>query len=168
MTTTPVTALLLAAVFGALAGWLIVVAANALDLVPPYVPWTAVAALAVVAALVGALAWSTHQRLHVRGERIEPERAVAFLVLGKASALGGALIAGGYLTFALMFVGRWEAEGPRERAIRSLVAVVASAGLCVAGLLLERACKVPDGDDDEEDPGDADDPGGDLGYPHHH
>jgi uncharacterized membrane protein len=168
MTTTPVTALIIAAVFGALAGWLIVVVANALDLVPPYVPWTAPAALAVIAALVGALAWSTHQRLHVRGERIESERAVAFLVLGKASALGGALIAGGYLTFALMFVGRWEADGPRERAIRSLVAVVASVGLCVAGLLLERACKVPDGDDEDEDPGEGDDPVGDLGYPHHH
>lgn len=164
MTTTSVTSLLIAAVFGALAGWLIVIVCNALDLVPPYVPWTAPAALAVIAALVGALAWSTYQRIHVRRERVESDRAVAFLVLGKASALAGAVIAGGYLTFALMFVGRWDADAPRERVIRSLVAVVVSVGLCVAGLLLERACKVPDGDSDD----DAEDPGEDLGSAHHH
>jgi hypothetical protein len=156
MTTTPLTTLLVAAVFGALAGWLVVVVANALDVVPPYVPWTAPAALAVIAALVGALAWSTHQRIHVRGERVEPDRAVAFLVLGKASALAGALIAGGYLTFALLFVGRWEADAPRERVIRSLVAVVAAVGRSVAGLLLERACKVPRSDDDTDQDGPAD------------
>lgn len=153
MTTTSVATLLVAAVFGALGGWLIVVVCNALDLVPPYVPWTAPAALAVIAALVGALAWSTHQRIHVRRERIEPERAVAFLVLGKASALAGALIAGGYLTFALMFVGRWDADAPRERVIRSLVAAFVAVGLCVAGLLLERACKVPDSDGDDDQDG---------------
>ncbi len=144
------TTLLIAAIFGALGGWLIVVIAGALDVVPPYVPWTAPGALAVIAALVGALAWSTHQRIQVRHERIEPERGVAFLVLGKASALAGALVAGGYLSFALLFLGRWDAEGPRERVIRSLVAVAVAAGLCIAGLLLERACKVPGGDDEDD------------------
>lgn len=149
MKSTSWVALLVAAVFGALGGWLIVVVAGALDLVPPYVPWTAPGALAVIAALVGALAWSTHQRIQVRHERIEPERGVAFLVLGKASALAGALVAGGYLSFALLFVGRWDAAGPRERVVRSLVAVVIAVGLCIAGLLLERACKVPGGDDED-------------------
>ncbi len=151
MTTTSKTSLAVAAVFGALAGWLVVVVANALDLVAPYVPWTAPAALVVIAALVGALAWSTHQRIQVRKERILPERAVAFLVLGKASALAGAVIAGGYLAFALMFVDRFEAAAPRERVVRALVAVVAAVGLGVAGLLLERACRVPDGDDEGDD-----------------
>lgn len=151
MTTTSITSLAVAAVFGALAGWLVVVVANALDLVAPYVPWTAPAALVVIAALVGALAWSTHQRIQVRKERMLPERAVAFLVLGKASALAGAVIAGGYLAFALMFVDRFEAAAPRERVIRALVAVVVAAGLSAAGLLLERACRVPDGDDGDDD-----------------
>lgn len=151
MTTTPIRNLAVAAVFGALAGWLIVVVANALDLVAPYVPWTAPAALVVIAALVAALAWSTQQRIQVHHERVEPERAVAFLLLGKASALAGAVFAGGYLSFALLFLGRWEADGPRERVIRSLIAVVAAIGLCVAGLLLERACKVPGGEDSEDD-----------------
>ena len=58
--------------FGGLAGWLIVITANAFDLIPPSVPWTAPVGLVLVAALVGGLAYSTHQRIQVRHERIEP------------------------------------------------------------------------------------------------
>ena len=106
-------------------------------------PWTAPIGLILLAALVGALAYSTHQRIQVRRERIEPQRAVAFLVLGKASALAGALVAGGYFGFALMFLTRLDAAAPRDRVIRSALAVIAGIVLCVMGLLLERACKVP-------------------------
>jgi small-conductance mechanosensitive channel len=147
---TPWRALLVAALFGGLAGWLVVVTANAFDALPPRVPWSAPIGLVVFAAMVGALAWSTYQRLQVRRERMEPQRAVAFLVLGKASALAGAAVAGGYLGFALMFLARIDAATPRDRVIRSGVAIVAAVGLAIAGLRLERACKVPDADDDDE------------------
>ena len=149
---TPWRALLVAALFGGLAGWLVVVTANAFDLLPPRIPWSAPIGLVVFAALVGVLAWSTHQRLQVRRERMEPQRAVAFLVLGKASALAGAAVAGGYLGFALMFLARIDAASPRDRVIRSAVAVVAGVALAIAGLRLERACKVPGLDDDEDEP----------------
>jgi hypothetical protein len=149
---TPWRALLVAALFGGLAGWLVVVTANAFDLLPPRIPWSAPIGLVVFAALVGGLAWSTHQRLQVRRERMEPQRAVAFLVLGKASALAGAAVAGGYLGFALMFLARIDAASPRDRVIRSAVAVVAGVALAIAGLRLERACKVPGLDDDEDEP----------------
>lgn len=145
---------MVAAIFGGLAGWLVVVTANAFDLVPPRIPWSAPIGLLVFAGLVGVLAYTTHQRLQVRRERIEPQRAVAFLVLGKASALAGALVAGGYLGFGLMFLADLAVSGPRDRVIRSAVAVVAGVALSVGGLLLERACKVP-GIDDEDDPGPA-------------
>lgn len=147
---TPPRALLVAALFGALAGWLLVVVANALDLTPPEVPWTAPVGLVVVTALVGALAYATQQRIQVRRERMEPSRAVAMLVLGKASALAGAVVAGGYLAYALMFFGRVDAAGPRDRVVRSVVMVVAGLALCGLGLLLERACKVPGGDPDHD------------------
>lgn len=150
VTLTPWRALAVAALFGGLAGWLVVITANALDTVAPRIPWSAPIGLAVFAALVGALAWSTHQRLQVRRERMEPQRAVAFLVLGKASALAGAVVAGGYFGFALMFLTRIEADNPRDRVVRSAVAVVAGIALSIAGLWLERACKVPDSDDDDE------------------
>ena len=149
---TPWRALLVAALFGGLAGWLVVVTANAFDLLPPRIPWSAPIGLVVFAALVCVLAWSTHQRLQVRRERMEPQRAVAFLVLGKASALAGAAVAGGYLGFALMFLARIDASTPRDRVIRSAVAVVAGVALAIAGLRLERACKVPGLDDDDDEP----------------
>ena len=97
---TPPRALAVAALFGALTGWLIVVAANSLDFVAPQVPWTAPIGLIVIAALVGVFAYATHARIQVRKERMEPQRAVAFLVLGKASALAGALVAGGLAPYA--------------------------------------------------------------------
>ena len=143
--------------FGGLAGWLIVITANALDLIPPSVPWTAPTGLVLVAALVGGLAYSTHQRIQVRRERIDPQRAVAFLVLGKASALGGAVVGGGYLAYALMFLTRLDAAGPRDRVIRSALAVLAGLALMITGLLLERACKVPRDHDEDSDNGVDDD-----------
>jgi H+/Cl- antiporter ClcA len=153
---TPFRALVVAAVFGGLSGWLVVVIANAFDLIPPEVPWTAPIGLILVAALVGALAYATHQRIQVRRERIEPQRAVALLVLGKASALAGALVAGGYFAFALMFLTRLDAAAPRDRVIRSAVAIVAGIVLCIMGLLLERACKVPTEPDEDADAGEGD------------
>ena len=153
---TPFRALVVAAVFGGLSGWLVVVIANAFDLIPPEVPWTAPICLILVAALVGALAYATHQRIQVRRERIEPQRAVALLVLGKASALAGALVAGGYFAFALMFLTRLDAAAPRDRVIRSAVAIVAGIVLCIVGLLLERACKVPTEPDEDADAGEGD------------
>lgn len=151
VTSTPRRALVVAALFGGLAGWLLAVTTAALDVVPPSIPWSAPVGLFLVAALVGAIAWTTHQQIQVRRQRMEPQRAVAFLVLGKASALGGALVAGGYLGYALSFVNRFEADGPRERVVRSLVALVGGVALCVAGLLLERACRVPFGEDEERE-----------------
>ena len=148
--------------FGGLAGWLIVITANAFDLIPPSVPWTAPAGLVLVAALVGGLAYSTHQRIQVRHERIDPQRAVAFLVLGKASALAGAVVGGGYLAYGLMFISRLDAAGPRDRVIRSALAVLAGLALMITGLLLERACKVPGGPDDSSDDGVDDDLGADT------
>lgn len=146
---TPRLALAVAALFGGLAAWILVVSANAIGMNPPHVPWSAPIGLALVAALVGGLAYSTQQRIQVRRERMDPQRAVAFLVLGKASALAGALVAGGYLAYGLMFVARIEALAPRDRVIRSGLCLVAGVVLCVLGLLLERACRVPEDEDDD-------------------
>ena len=148
---TPLRALVVAALFGGLAGWLLVVTVNAFDLTAPEVPWTAPLGLIVVTVLVGALAYSTYQRIQVRRERMEPSRAVALLVLGKASALAGAVVAGGYLAYACAFLTRLDAAAPRDRVIRSAVAVLAGVALCAMGLLLERACKVPRKDEDDDD-----------------
>ena len=157
--TTPPLAIFVAALFGGLTAWLIVVVARALGTSPPLVPWTAPVAVILIGLGVGVLAWQTYQRIHRLRLRMDPQRAVSFLVLGKASALGGGLVGGGYLVYALMFLARIDGESPRERVILSLIAVVGGAGLTVAGLLLERACKVPKGKDPETDSEQREEPG---------
>ena len=57
VTSTPRRALVVAALFGGLAGWLLAVTTGALNVVPPSIPWSAPIGLFLVAALVGALAW---------------------------------------------------------------------------------------------------------------
>lgn len=143
-------ALLFAAVVGAVLGWLLVTTTDYLGMSAPLVPWLAPAALWLGAIVVGGLAWALYRRLRVRRLRIDPSQAVTYLALAKASALAGALVAGGYLAFGALFVGRWEAESPRERVVRSAVAAVAGIALMIAGLLMERACEVPPSDDDED------------------
>lgn len=150
MRRTSARALLVAALFGGLAGWLVVTTAEALDVSEPQVPWLTAIALALAAVVIGVLARSTRLVIQVRRQRMEPQRAVTLLALGKASALAGTLVAAGYLVYGLAFVGRWNAELPRERVIRSAAAMVAGIALAITGLRLERACEVPpDADGDE-------------------
>ena len=82
--------------------------------------------LAFVAAILGATAWLTWRQVHVHRRRIEPHRAVNRLVLAKSCALVGALVAGGYVGYAVSWVGL-EAELAGQRVFRSLLAALASA-----------------------------------------
>lgn len=149
---TPLRDLGVAVMLGGLAAWLLVRTVEAVTGSSPLLPWAGPLALWFVAALVAGTAWVAHVKLRVRKERIEPERGVAFLVLGKAAALGGAMIAGGYLIFALLFVDRWEADEPRMRVIRGLVAAAAGVVTCVCARVLERACRIDEDDSDGGSP----------------
>jgi hypothetical protein len=111
------------------------------------VGWIQVGALYLVAAIIGATAWVTHRALQVRRERLRPHEAVNRLVLAKACALAGAVVAGGYLGYALSWVGS-EAELSGERITLSLLAAGGAALTVVGSLFLERACRVT-GDEDE-------------------
>jgi H+/Cl- antiporter ClcA len=108
----------------------------------PRVTWLQVLALALVALILGAVAWSTQRTLHARRLAIEPHQAVNRLVLAKACAIAGAAVAGGYLGYALSWVGIDEQELADERLLRSALAGVAGVTIVVASLLLERACRV--------------------------
>ncbi|MGH3357938.1 MAG: DUF3180 domain-containing protein [Nocardioidaceae bacterium] len=119
-----------------------------LDRIAPTVPWTASFALFFLAAVLGWLAYSTYQSLHKRHERIAADRAIRLLVLAKASALVGALTAGGYIGFALSFADAMGTALGQERVIHAGVTAVAGIAAVVAALLLERACEVPKGDDE--------------------
>lgn len=151
-TVRPTTArdLLIAALVGVAGGLIVVRLGELITGQPPTLPWTGPAVLIFLALLVGAIAWLAHRRLQVRREVVDPQQAVTWLFLGKASALTGALVSAGYLTFALQFIGSLDAELPRQRVITGSVATVAGVVLGVAGLFLERACRVPEPPEGDE------------------
>jgi hypothetical protein len=68
-------------------------------------------------------------------------------VLARACAYVGVLVAGGYLGYALSWVGV-AAELAEQRALRSLIAGLGGACVVVSALLLERACRVRNDQDD--------------------
>jgi len=135
------------AVTGLVLGWLLRPASIRLNGSAPTVGWTPVLALLLVAVILGSVAWQTHRDLHRRGVRLEPHKAVNRLVLAKASALVGALVAGGYFGYAISWWRVSEAALARDRLVQSLVAGVAGVLIVAGSLLLERACRVRGGDD---------------------
>ncbi len=135
-------------VLGGVLGYLLVPLAERWNGTAPRVEWSSAGVLLLIAALVLALAYSTHRTIHRERRRMNQQRAVNLLVLAKAAALAGAFVAGGYLGFALHFIDRMEVELPRERVVRSLSAAVAAGLVMISGLLLERACRVPRDDDE--------------------
>jgi hypothetical protein len=134
-------------VVGGVLGYLLVPIAEETSGTAPRIEWTSAAVLAVIAFMVLALAYTTHRTIHRERRRMDPRRAVNLLLLAKAAALAGAVFAGGYLGFAVHFVDSMDVDLPRERVIRAVSAAVASGLVMISGLLLERACRVPRGDD---------------------
>jgi hypothetical protein len=127
--------------------------------VAPLVGWSVPLSLGFFAVVLGGLAWNTRRTVQSSHGRIEPHRAVNLLVLGKASALVGAFMAGGYCGYALTFVRSWSVPTGRDRVVQSLLAALLAAAVMIAALLLERACKVPEDDDDDGVPVGQRDPG---------
>lgn len=135
------------AIAGLVLGWLLHPAAERLGRTAPVVTWAQPLALLLVAAILGYTAWSTRRTLRLRPDLLLPHQAVNRLVLARACALVGALVAGGYTGYALSWVGS-EAELADQRILRSAVAAVGG-GLIVAGaLFLERACRTDRPDPD--------------------
>ena len=126
----------------------------------PALPWSAPAALAVLAVLIALAALGVRRRLRQRlgsgqpggaltpvsGARRKPVNALVvarLAALGKASAYGGAVLAGAYAGYLLLLVGDLTTELRRELGAIAGLAAIAAAGLGVAGLALERCCRVP-------------------------
>jgi MFS family permease len=130
------------ALLGLVGGWLLRPVGIRINGTAPTVGWLPVLVLLFVAVVVASVAWSTYRSIHRRHERLPPHQAVNRLVLAKACALTGALVAGGYFGFALSWLGLTEAELARQRMVRALVGGGSAVALVVGSLLLERACRV--------------------------
>ncbi len=141
--------------FGLIVGRLVRPIVEGNDGNAPRVGWSAAVALFLVAGIIGILAWNTWQSLHKRGDRMTSDHGIKMLSLAKASAWVGALCAGGYFGFALAFVDSMATAYGQERVIHAGLAGVAGLLMVVAGLLLERALRLPGGDNPAGDNEDA-------------
>lgn len=138
---TPPSALLVWGLVGLVGGWLLRPVSLQLFDEAPLVTWAQPVALYFVAAVLGVTAWATWRALQVDGVRLPAQQAVNRLVLARASAYAGALVAGGYLGYAVSWLGL-DTEYAEQRLVRSGVAGLAGVSVVVAALLLEYACRV--------------------------
>jgi uncharacterized membrane protein YgcG len=148
---TRITVLLAAAAVGLVVGWFGGALVELSDGVAPSVPWSSVGVLVFAAAVLGGTAWTTWRTIHRQRRWIDPHKAVNRLVLAKASALVGALMAGLYAGYGARFLDDLTAPLPQERVIRSGLVVLAAVLVVVTALLLEHACRVPKPPDDEKE-----------------
>jgi hypothetical protein len=122
-----------------------------LDLAGPPLPlpWTAVAGTAALAVAVVSLGVPVRRWVAGRRDRpLDPLYVARAFVLAKAAAYGGALLAGWYAGQALALLP--DVVGTRRtKLLMALLAVVAAIAVSVAGLVVQRWCRVPPSDDDE-------------------
>ncbi|MEX0426280.1 DUF3180 domain-containing protein [Nocardioides sp. DS6] len=137
-------------IVGLVGGWLLHPIAEHWRGVAPVVTWAQPLVLVLIAAILGGTAWITWRQLHVRRERLEAHRAVNRLVLARTCTLVGALLAGGYLGYAVSWLGYSNDPLAQERLVRSVVAGVAGLVILVAARLLEHACRVHEEKDDRD------------------
>ncbi|WP_239456304.1 DUF3180 domain-containing protein [Nocardioides solisilvae] len=131
-----------AAVLGLLLGWLWHPVARRVAGVAPLLSWTQGLLLLFVGAVLTVVAWVTWRTVHVRRERLGAQQMVNRLVLARACALVGALVAGLYTGYLVSWVGS-PAELADERMRRSALAAVGGVTVLFSAKLLERACRVP-------------------------
>nr|WP_179670009.1 DUF3180 domain-containing protein [Nocardioides thalensis] len=141
MRPTSVAALAGWAVVGLVCGWAVHPISERLGTVAPVISWLQPLTLWLLAAILGFTAWATWRSVQVRQERLLAHQAVNRLVLARASAIVAALVAGGYVGYALSWLGE-SAEMADDRVLRSLLAAGGAVAAVVAALLLERACRV--------------------------
>ncbi|MEH0824956.1 MULTISPECIES: DUF3180 domain-containing protein [unclassified Micromonospora] len=128
--------------------------------VAPDLPWLPVVTLGTLAVLEAYAAANTRSRIERRPGRdpVNPLLVARFVVLAKASSLAGAIFTGFYagLTAWLFLEDTNAAMDDRPAAGAGLLAALA---LTVAALWLERACRVPAQEDDEDrEPGERQGP----------
>lgn len=139
-------ALTVCGVVGLVGGWSVRRVASYADMTAPLITWAQALVLLMVALILAVTARATARAVANPAIRPEAHRLVNRLVLARACALVGALVAGGYLGYAVSWLGA-SAELADQRAFRAAVAGVGGLLVMASALWLERACRVPADDD---------------------
>lgn len=124
----------------------------------PLIPWVGLVPLLLVT--VAVLAAGSQVRRYARAgdlltagrRRVPPQRARGTLVAAQSCALGGGALLGWYLANAGLHLPNADVSSVRSLLIRAAVSAGAALLLAVAGLIAQAWCRLPPGEDDEQDP----------------
>lgn len=147
MTPTKASSLVVLAIVGAGAGWVLemILIATARTIAIP--PVTLAVALALIAIIVVAMAWPIWRVVRGTATRpVDPFYATRVVLLAKASSLAGALL-GGAASAVLIFVLTRPVLPAVGSVSSTIAAVVCAVVLLVAGLIAEKMCTLPPEDD---------------------
>jgi hypothetical protein len=133
----------IAALVGAVVGWMILSIFDLLNSFPPVTPWSLSVLLVLLAIAAIIYARTLPKRLEQR--RVSALEAVRAMVMAKSLIATGALLAGGHAVYVGRWVAAMAAELPAHRVWHGLVAIAAAAICAWGGWVLERACMI-DGD----------------------
>ena len=120
----------------------------------PGVPLAAPIVLALIAVVLLATALSLRARLKAQRDRVpdakgvDPLMAARAVVFGQASALVAALVSGMYGGTGVFLLELLDIPARRDQAIYAGFSVVAGIGVIAAAIFLERVCKLPEDEDD--------------------
>lgn len=125
----------------------------------PEVPWVAVGPLVLLILLVLGSGWQVRRYARFRREdpsgrtpqHVSPQRARGTLVAAQAAALGGGALLGWYLAIVLLQAPNTDVSSVRDQAIRAAVCAGVALLLALAGLLAQHWCRLPPGENDDED-----------------
>jgi Protein of unknown function (DUF3180) len=119
----------------------------------PTVPVAAPIVLAIIAVVLAATAFSLRSRLKAQRERrpdakgVDPLLAARAVVFGQASALVAALVSGLYGGVGVFLLRDLEVPARRDQVVYAGLSVVAGAAVVIAAIFLERVCRLPEDED---------------------
>jgi hypothetical protein len=145
-------AVILVGLLATAAGWLGLDLWDSRGGLAPPLPWTAALGTLVLGAGVVAAGLPVRRWVSGRRERaLDPLLAARTVVLAKAAAYGGAVLAGWYAAQGLVLVPDLVGDR-RARFIVAALCLLAAVALAVAGLVVQRWCRIPPSDDDGDAP----------------
>lgn len=119
----------------------------------PHMSWFLVVAFVLLSIAVLAAGWEVRAYLH--GTSLHPpspQKARRALVAAQACVLAGAMFAGWFGAYALIELGRLDANSALGGLIQAIVLFVVSIGAVVVGLVVQGWCRIPE-DKDDDSPG---------------
>ncbi len=132
-------------------GWAMRLIWEALGVAEPLMPWWAVAVIWILAFGVAVRAWLTWRVLQRGKGGMAGFQAVNRLVLGQAAALAGVAILGVYVGSLISRIAVPVTELTDDRVWLAVASALGGLVMMVAGLWLERACRLKDGDTTPEE-----------------